>query len=1028
MATASPSIPIERGDLLQAVAFSQVWFDRWLKQNLISAAQHRDITDNYTDWQQRLEAGSPIPPDIHLRPPNVCWSCKETVPPASRACDWCGAPMQNKDATALRYLIFLCFEVRKQQQAGRLNLAAADDCLADANARIASLRRTLDRDRIPLAQAVEEPHRRAGRLAETLQDASQPPELAESAAAPRPRPEPPPLPRPPGPRRNLMEILLDPRTIQLLLACGGALLALGLLIWLAAEGLFKDPVFVAVLMGSANAALLLGGWAVCHFTRHQLAGRALTLLACLVMPFNLWFYNHQNLITIEEGHLWVAALVCCALYAVSARLLRDPTFVYVLVVGVAGTGLLILADQLVGRFWEIGAPASLLVVLGLAAIHAERIFPEGDGPFSRHRFGLAFFWAGHAVLGAGLLLLLGAQIAGDWLYAGVFEPLYARLGFGQPEIVTTTGGQLLALALVLAGTYAYVYSDLVVRRVGAYIHLAVAALLWAEVLVIGMVPLPAEKKLEVVIVFLALTGLAANLAFTRPAVRETGLLRAGPALALLLSTLPVLLGLTLHYRATVLEGTGWKYEISYTYVLTMLVAALCCRAGAFLYRHERPSLSMTYFFGTAAATMAFAAGVLLVLSPDYHPWEFQAPILMVIPLLYLIAARLYRGHTPEQPLVWVAHAATLVLLISSIGATFQGFLVKTGQALNLKLALFFAEAALFYGLDAGWRKYGASIHACTAAACAAVWQLLQYFQVRHEYYLLTFALVGLALLIVYRFAVLERLRFAGLAGAAFQSANVLLSLAFVGGALLTLSELVSVGHLAPELEKVEKRSVLLPLVSALAVIALLAVALVRQEGWRRWYVALAITHAALFILVLAVTSTLTAPQKMEIVCVVIGVLLLVAGHLGWYREQEGHNDLVSACLLFGSVLVALPLTAAVVYYRSQKSFDPAHFEPFHTFNEIAMLAAGLVLLVTGFAFQIRSTTLAGGFLTAAYLVTLLLWLRIPEKLQTTAVYIMVGGGLVFGVGLLLSLYRDRLVQLPERIKRREGVFRVLSWR
>jgi hypothetical protein len=35
---------------------------------------------------------------------------------------------------------------------------------------------------------------------------------------------------------------------------------------------------------------------------------------------------------------------------------------------------------------------------------------------------------------------------------------------------------------------------------------------------------------------------------------------------------------------------------------------------------------------------------------------------------------------------------------------------------------------------------------------------------------------------------------------------------------------------------------------------------------------------------------------------------------------------------------------------------------------------------------------------------------------------------VFGFGLLLSVYRDRLLALPEKIKRREGVCRVLGWR
>jgi hypothetical protein len=35
---------------------------------------------------------------------------------------------------------------------------------------------------------------------------------------------------------------------------------------------------------------------------------------------------------------------------------------------------------------------------------------------------------------------------------------------------------------------------------------------------------------------------------------------------------------------------------------------------------------------------------------------------------------------------------------------------------------------------------------------------------------------------------------------------------------------------------------------------------------------------------------------------------------------------------------------------------------------------------------------------------------------------------IFSFGLVLSVYRDRLLTLPDKIKRREGVFRVLSWR
>ena len=47
------------------------------------------------------------------------------------------------------------------------------------------------------------------------------------------------------------------------------------------------------------------------------------------------------------------------------------------------------------------AATALVGSLGLVALHTERAFPEGDGPFSRRRFGLAFFWSGQGLLAAG---------------------------------------------------------------------------------------------------------------------------------------------------------------------------------------------------------------------------------------------------------------------------------------------------------------------------------------------------------------------------------------------------------------------------------------------------------------------------------------------------------------------------------------------------------------------------------------------------------------------------------------------------
>ena len=96
-----------------------------------------------------------------------------------------------------------------------------------------------------------------------------------------------------------MEILLDPRSIQWMLACGGVLLVTGMVIWLASKGVFENPKVIAGTLGVGTLLLLVAGWVVIRRTPFQLAGQAVTLLACLVMPLNLWFYHANQLMPLE---------------------------------------------------------------------------------------------------------------------------------------------------------------------------------------------------------------------------------------------------------------------------------------------------------------------------------------------------------------------------------------------------------------------------------------------------------------------------------------------------------------------------------------------------------------------------------------------------------------------------------------------------------------------------------------------------------------------------------------------------------
>jgi hypothetical protein len=316
-------------------------------------------------------------------------------------------------------------------------------------------------------------------------------------------------------------------------------------------------------------------------------------------------------------------------------------------------------------------------------------------------------------------------------------------------------------------------------------------------------------------------------------------------------------------------------------------------------------------------------------------------------------------------------------------------------------------------MAAAFRRQGFNVYLGTAAACGAVWQLLSYWNVGAEYYTLTFALVGLALLVCYRLAVLE---WTGLAAAAFQCANALMSLSFVAAVLITLS------RLATPVQRAGIGASLILLLAALVVLSLLAAWLVRDAAGRRWYLVTAIAEAGLIFVTLQIISHLTLWEKLEIFSVVAGAAMLAIGHVGWHRERDGQSDVVSFSLLFGSLLVALPLTIAVLIHRCRPT------PVFSTPNELGMLMAGILLLTTGFVFQLRATTITGACTLLVYMLSLSLFINMLENVQTVAIWMMIGGGVIVGTGIVLSIYRDRLLTLPDRVRRREGVFRVLGWR
>ena len=78
------------------------------------------------------------------------------------------------------------------------------------------------------------------------------------------------------------------------------------------------------------------------------------------------------------------------------------------------------------------------------------------------------------------------------------------------EVVERGQHLWLAIALVAAATYAYVYSDVVVRRIGLYVHVAAFTLTWLMVLILKQFDL--AMGVDALIGVLAATALVINVA------------------------------------------------------------------------------------------------------------------------------------------------------------------------------------------------------------------------------------------------------------------------------------------------------------------------------------------------------------------------------------------------------------------------------------------------------------------------------------------------------------------------------------
>jgi hypothetical protein len=196
---------------------------------------------------------------------------------------------------------------------------------------------------------------------------------------------------------------------------------------------------------------------------------------------------------------------------------------------------------------------------------------------------------------------------------------------------------------------------------------------------------------------------------------------------------------------------------------------------------------------------------------------------------------------------------------------------------------------------------------------------------------------------------------------------------------------------------------------------------VGKGAWRQSYGAASGALFALLALTFTAHFDLSGWQKLEIFLVILGVVMLAVSLVGRFAEREDQpGDSVLLGLAFGSLLVALPLLIAVMCHRSIRGNLSA-------VDEVALVSLSVLMLLLGVAARSKAPTIVGGASLAVYLAMVILSLAyFPQA--TVGVYLAVGGGSVFLIGLALLFFRERLAELPKKISEREGVFQVLNWK
>jgi hypothetical protein len=794
-------------------------------------------------------------------------------------------------------------------------------------------------------------------------------------------------PAKPGEKPRLerwLEALLDPKTIHYLLGLGGALCVLGVVVWLASLGVFKDALVLGCSLIAGNCFVLAFGVLLAIRTGYRTAGNAVAFLACVLAPLNLWFLHAQNLITVTD-HLWVGGVVCSLAFAAVVRLLREPMHVYAVEIGAALTVLLLLAD--VNRAADPVYLAVAGVALAAVSLQSIRGFPS-EGNFARGRFFAPLFISGQVQLASGLMVLAASQLFGGWPILGRYGLQWLAGGFDQSP--------WLAAVVWSASAYLYVVSHRLTPSGRLFASAAIVCAIFAALSIVNPY-LGVDGRIVAYAVCSVVFAVRSREESGVKSLRELAV--AGSlTLGMLACSAVVLRANGLYWYAGM--ALGWPlFAAALVASISQLIAA------RFVQNDSRAAMSMQAILagGTLTAVVVVARALW---------WPESTSLLslgaaLALPATVLSAAVFLVREDWKRVLSIASLTAITIGIGTGIGerGAFDAFVhPNTGNPRTLYLALLAAQVAFTTGLALAIRRHPVLVAACGLAVSATIWLGLGVIGVPTAFFGSIIAALGLIAVIAGQMAENQSAPRTALSG--------------IGRGLITLAALASGFQSIPYAFNGGQWMD----VCGFAIVAVICAAAGMMDAdrdWRRAFRTFAVLCSIGVLLDINALVDLPTWRKAEFISAFLGLAIVSAGYVERLLNKEDITE-VPGYMWFGAMLAAVPVLATAMYFRFDQG-RPSLPE------ELATLTAAIFLSATGLAWRFKAPTIVGLGSLAIYLAVMIGQLAYHPQVAV-GVYLAVGGGLLFAVAALLAAYRESLLALPEAIERRKGVFQVLDWR